>query len=83
MVTREQRIAEFTADDNPPTDMIVELLCEDHRGTYVLPFNCARTDGEWQNARTGERIEVTVLGWRKSTRGQVYDTGSRAHTRAG
>jgi hypothetical protein len=69
MATREQRIAEFTADDHPRTDMAVELLCEDHRGTYVLPFNCAWTDGEWQNARTRERIEVTVLGWRKPTRG--------------
>jgi hypothetical protein len=23
----------------------VELLCEDHRGTYALPFSCYWTDG--------------------------------------
>ena len=40
------------------------LLCEDHVGTYVIPFLCRLTDGVWHNADTGSRIEATVIGWR-------------------
>ncbi len=64
MVTREVRIAEFTTDEEPrPTDE-VELLCEDHRGTYVLPFPCRRSEHTWWNKQTGEKVEAEVLGWR-------------------
>ncbi len=64
MATREERLAEFITDAPPPTSVPVQLLCEDHRGTYVLPFACIRTEAGWHNAATGDRIEVTVLGWR-------------------
>ena len=64
MTTREQRVAEFTTDVSPPTSLAVEVLCEDHRGTYLLPFRCVWTDTGWRNAQTGETIAATVLGWR-------------------
>jgi len=64
MATREKRLAEFTRDGSPPASVPVQLLCEDHRGTYVLPFACIRTEAGWHNATTGDCIEVTVLGWR-------------------
>jgi hypothetical protein len=37
MVTRQARIDAFN-EGVPPTDQSLELLCEDHVGTYVIPF---------------------------------------------
>lgn len=65
MATREERTAEFTTDRPPPANLPVQLLCEDHRGTYVLPFLCHWIDGGWRNISTGDPIEVSVLGWRE------------------
>lgn len=65
MVSRNLRIAEFNANEPPAAGCFVELLCEDHVGTYVLPFPCRLADDGWRNAVTGEPIEITVLGWRK------------------
>jgi hypothetical protein len=64
MATRQQRIGAFTHDGVPPADQPVELLCEDHVGTYVVPFLCRWTSGAWQSVATSTPIEVTVLGWR-------------------
>ena len=38
MATRQERIDAFSHDGTPPTDQPLELLCEDHVGTYVIPF---------------------------------------------
>ncbi len=63
MATRAGRISAF--EEGPaPEGLPVRLLCEDHVGTYVLPFPCRHADGAWRNARTGEAIAGTVLGWR-------------------
>jgi hypothetical protein len=70
MATREQRLAQFATDRDPAPDLAVEVLCEDHVGTYVLPFPCTCTDGAWRNARTGEAIEGAVIGWRDASRGR-------------
>jgi len=72
MATRDHRIAEFITDREPPSHIVVELLCQDHVGTYVLPYPCRR-DAEWHNAKTNETIEADVLGWR-----EWYDGGGRA-----
>ena len=40
MATRQERIDTFTYKGVPPPDQPLELLCEDHVGTYVIPF-CA------------------------------------------
>jgi hypothetical protein len=42
----------------------VQVLCEDHSGTYQLPFPCRWVDGEWRNSESGSTVEATVVGWR-------------------
>jgi hypothetical protein len=64
MATRQQRLDAFAHDGDPPVDQPLELLCEDHVGTYVVPFLCRWTTIAWHNVETGERIEATVIGWR-------------------
>jgi hypothetical protein len=71
MATREQRVAQFATDRDPAADLAVEVLCEDHVGTYVLPFLCTWADGAWRNARTGEHIAGDVIGWRERGAGKV------------
>ena len=64
MATREKRLAQFDGNGEPPLDRPVELLCEDHSGTYQLPFACRWIEGGWRNERTGGAVEATVIGWR-------------------
>jgi hypothetical protein len=64
MATRQQRMDTFVHEGEPPVDLLVELLCEDHVGTHVVPFLCQWSSGDWKNVATGERIEATVIGWR-------------------
>jgi hypothetical protein len=40
MATRQQRLDAFVHEGDPPADQPLELLCEDHVGTYVIPFPC-------------------------------------------
>jgi hypothetical protein len=46
MVTREHRIAEFNVGE-PPSEVALEILCEDYNGTYLLPFLCRWTKCAW------------------------------------
>ena len=64
MATRERRLAEFNGNGEPPPDQPVQVLCEDHSGTYQLPFPCRWVDGEWRNSESGSTVEATVVGWR-------------------
>jgi hypothetical protein len=64
MATRERRLAEFNGAGDPPPDQAVQVLCEDHSGTYQLPFPCRCIDGEWLNAESGSAVQATVVGWR-------------------
>jgi hypothetical protein len=64
MATRQERIDAFVHEGEPPTDQPLEILCEDHAGTYVIPFLRRWNDGIWQNVNTSRRIEATVIGWR-------------------
>jgi hypothetical protein len=65
MATRERRLAEFNGLGNPPPDQPVEVLCEDHSGTYLLPFACRFISGEWRNNESGHPLEATVVAWRQ------------------
>jgi hypothetical protein len=65
MATRQERIDAFDHEGSPPTDEPLEILCEDHVGTYVIPFLCRWHDGVWQSVETGSRIEAAVIGWRE------------------
>jgi len=64
MATREKRLAQFEGSGAPPPEQLVELLCEDHSGTYLLPFACEFVDGQWRNHDSGGMVEATVIGWR-------------------
>jgi len=64
MATRERRLAEFNGEGEPPADQPVQVLCEDHSGTYQLPFACRFVEGAWRNSESGGAVEATVVGWR-------------------
>src|SRR5258706_14682106 len=64
MATRERRLAEFKGKGEPPPDQPVQVLCEDHSGTYQLPSACRFVGGEWRNNESGGTVEATVVGWR-------------------
>ena len=64
LVTRQERIDDFIHEGSPPNNQPLQILCEDHVGTYVIPFPCRWRDGLWENAKTSRRIEATVIGWR-------------------
>jgi len=59
MATRERRLAEFNGSGEPPPDQPVQVLCEDHSGTYQLPFACRFVGGEWRN-NVGWRLPRTA-----------------------
>jgi hypothetical protein len=63
MATRQHRISEFD-QGLPPAGQSLELLCEDHSGTYLLPYLCNWKDGAWCNSAIGAAIEGKVIGWR-------------------
>lgn len=62
MATRSQRISGFSQGE-PPAGETVELLCEDHAGTYLIPYGCRFVDGHWLGER-GTPITAKVVGWR-------------------
>jgi hypothetical protein len=63
MATRQQRLAGFN-HGTPPADQPLELLCEDHCGTFVLPFPCHWSGAAWRNSVSGAAIDSAVVGWR-------------------
>jgi hypothetical protein len=63
MATREFRLAEFN-QDTPPLGQQFVLLCEDHNGTYTLPFGCEWRDGAWYGVEKTKPLEAKVIGWR-------------------
>jgi hypothetical protein len=64
LATRAARIDEFITDAVPEAGMLVELLCEDHVGTYLLPFLCRTIPEGFRNEQTGELVTGSVVGWR-------------------
>jgi hypothetical protein len=65
MATRQHRLSEFNAGP-PPEDRPLQVLCEDHNGTYVLPYFCQWHDAVWRNCENMMPIEATVVGWREA-----------------
>ena len=65
MVTRQQRLDEFDGSGDPPAGEAIELLCEDHCGSYLVPFPCHWADGAWRSLKSGQAIEATIIGWRR------------------
>jgi hypothetical protein len=64
MATRQYRLAEFAQDSPPPSGQPLELLCEDHCGTYVIPYLCHWAEGAWHAVESGKQIQAVVVGWR-------------------
>ena len=65
MATRQHRLDDFESDSEPPAGEPMELLCEDHNGTYVIPFPCRWVDGAWRSITSNHQIEANVIGWRR------------------
>src|SRR5262245_61357278 len=80
MATRQQRLDAFVHEGDPPADRPVELLCEDHIGTYVVPFLCQWSSGVWKNVETSERIDAIVIGWRVRVDGRRVQASSSSHS---
>src|SRR3954465_6838517 len=51
MITCAERLAGFTTDVDPAPESLVEVLCEDHVGTDLLPFLCRLAPEGFRNAR--------------------------------
>jgi hypothetical protein len=68
MVTRTERLQQFISDADPPLGSLIEVLYEDHVGTYRLPWLCCSTPEGLRNARTGEVIEARAIGWREPSK---------------
>jgi len=65
LANRQQRLDDFGEEGEPPTGEPLELLCEDHVGTYVIPFPCQWVDRVWRNSKSGQQIGAKVVGWRR------------------
>jgi hypothetical protein len=63
MASRDHRLGEFDHGP-PPEDCPLEVLFEDHNGTYLLPFACRWSGATWFNSRRA--IEANVVGCEKS-----------------
>jgi hypothetical protein len=65
MVTRTARLKDFKTDGYPGFGLQVQVLAEDHVGTYILPFPCERINEEWRNGTTGEAVQASIVAWRE------------------
>jgi hypothetical protein len=65
MVALNERLAQFITDREAPDGQAVEALCQDHVGTYVLPFPCRREGTGWYNTVTSSALDCDVIGWRE------------------
>jgi hypothetical protein len=63
MATRQARLSEFN-EGAPKPNRPLQILCEDHCGTYLVPYPCHWSDGVWRKVGSSKAIEATVLGWR-------------------
>ena len=64
---RQFRLDDFPGEGEPPQNVPCDVLCEDHVGTYRLPFACSWAGDHWRNANTGDAIEGAVVAWRIKT----------------
>ena len=64
MATRTHRLSAFNVSA-PPSQRPLQVLCEDHNGTYLLPYLCEFAAGGWRNCASRSAIEADVIGWRE------------------
>lgn len=65
MATHEARLSEFVTDRAPSPGAEVEVLFQDHVGTYLAPFLCRYVEGVWRNASSNEPLVRDIVGWRE------------------
>jgi len=53
---------DFEPDSEPPAGEPMELLCEDHNGTYVIPFLVVGLTALGAASRPTIRLKPTSLG---------------------
>jgi hypothetical protein len=56
---------EWNSTTTPEEGEIVFVLASDKRGRYLIPFPVVFRDDSWWNARTGEKLETFIVGWRR------------------
>jgi hypothetical protein len=66
---RSRMLAQFETIAEADFDTLAELICEDERGLYVLPFPGRKTQLGWINPRSCELIRSPIIGWRKLSEG--------------
>jgi hypothetical protein len=64
MTTRLERLSEFS-QVAPPASEAVQVLCEDHAGTYLVPYQCRYIEGKWVTDQ-GAAMTAKVVGWRQA-----------------
>jgi hypothetical protein len=62
VVTRQERINDFDHEGTPPADQPLQILCEDHAGTYAASSGVSR---------------LLAAGWSKPTQASAQPLGSR------
>jgi hypothetical protein len=67
MATRQARLDEIN-QGIPKENRPLQILCEDHCGTYVIPYVCQWSDGAWRKVGSAKVIEAAVIGWRAAPR---------------
>ena len=67
MAKRDYHIKDFNLGPPPPNKSL-QVLAEDHSGTYVLPFLCEWHDGAWHNPQSNKTLEAAIIGWQKARR---------------
>lgn len=63
----------FDNDDSwsynrPPRDRRLQVMIEDDKGSYVIPFNVMFDGYNFVNMQTKETLEVDVKAWRSLNR---------------
>jgi hypothetical protein len=67
-LARQRRLSDFPGVGPPPLGIACQLLCEDHVGTYTLPYLCHWSDGTWRSLGTGEPVKAGVVAWREKSK---------------
>lgn len=57
-------MSEWNNNEPPMNNAIVQVLAEDQRGQYEVPFPVVFRDDSWWNAHTGEELDAYIAAWR-------------------
>ena len=65
-ITARRLDLEWNSTATPEEGAIVYVLASDNRGRYLIPFPVVFRDDRWWNARTGDELDTSVVGWRRA-----------------